>query len=132
MIQIIGTRQTGRTTQLIRLCKRLNDENGYNDTVILTSSKLKAEFIMILAKEIGCGDIPFPISSARFIQQRGALCGTLYRRVLVDDMEYVMQQILSQCVMSPPLELAGYSIQGPEMTTEFGVRSWISEREVIP
>ncbi|MBR3463342.1 MAG: hypothetical protein IKH20_11790 [Clostridiales bacterium] len=122
MIQIIGTRQSGRTTQLIRLCKRLNDENGYNDTIIMVTSQARALEIMKIAKEIGCDDIPFPSIPSGIIHQHT----TLYKRVLIDDMEYFVQQMLGSW------ELAGYAIQGPEMTTEFGVRSWISEREVNP
>ena len=122
MIQIIGTRQSGRTTQLIRLCKRLNDENGYNDTIILVASLERAHVIMKIAKEIGCDDIPFP-STFFDINHRHT---TLYKRVLIDDMEYFVQRMLGSW------ELAGYAIQGPEMTKEFGARSWISEREVNP
>ena len=124
MIQIIGTRQSGRTTQLIRLCKRLNEERGYNDTVILVTSQARASEIMKIANEIGCGDIPYPYVPS--ILNREAASITLYKRVLVDDMEYFVQMIIG------PRELAGYAIQGPEMITEFGVRSWISEREVNP
>lgn len=120
MIQIIGTRRSGRTTQLIRLCKRLNDENGYNDTIILVTSQRRALEIMRMAKEIGCDDIPFPAIPAGILYQHT----TLYKRVLIDDMEYFVQHMLGSW------ELAGYSIQGPELTNEFGSRAWISEREV--
>ena len=104
MIQIIGTRQSGRTTEIIKLCERLNEEAGYNNTIIVTTDIARAKFIMKMAKELGCENIPMPAPISSIIRQPP----TYYERVLIDDMEYVMQYLLGRW------ELLGYSIQAPK------------------
>lgn len=122
MIQIIGTRQSGRTTRLIKLCKRLNDEEGFNNTVIMVPSRIRAQVLMDMARALGCGDIPFPVTPQEIVKRTPGI----YVRVLIDDMEDVMDQMLGANM------LIGYSIQGPKMENEFGCQSWISEREIYP
>ena len=119
MIQIIGTRQSGRTTRLIRLCKRLNEENGSNDTIILVSDRNRARIIMKKAEEMGCGDIPFPA----LLCDINRLHTTRYKRVLIDDLETFVQMSLGVW------ELAGYVIKGPDKF-EGHEHGWISEQEV--
>ena len=118
MIQIIGTRQSGRTTELIKLCKRLNEEAGHNDTIIVTADIFRAKIIKKMAEDLGYGDIPMPAPIGSIIRQRP----TFYKRVLIDDMEDAVQHLLGQW------ELSGYVVQGPNRS-EYS-HGWISESEV--
>ena len=121
MIQIIGSRCSGRTTELIKLCKRLNEEAGHNDTIIVTADMFRAKIIMKMAEDLGYGDIPMPVPIFNIIRQRP----TIYKRVLIDDMEYAMQHLLGQW------ELSGYVVQGPErIENGFGRVGWLSAQEV--
>lgn len=121
MIQIIGSRQSGRTTELIKLCKRLNEEAGHNDTIIVTADMVRAKIIMKMAEDLGYGDIPMPVPIVNIIRQRP----TFYKRVLIDDMEYAMQYLLGQW------ELSGYVVQGPErIENGFSRVGWLSAQEV--
>ena len=121
MIQIIGSRRSGRTTELIKLCKRLNEEAGHNDTIIVTADMVRAKIIMKMAEDLGYGDIPMPVPIVNIIKQRP----TFYKRVLIDDMEYAMQYLLGQW------ELSGYVVQGPERVENgFGRVGWLSAQEV--
>lgn len=118
MIQIIGTRRSGRTVKLIRLCKKLNDAAGHNQTIILVSDLRRAHAIYDEALKIGCGDIPFPAIPEDILGHPT----TFYKRVLIDDLDSLMQRLLGLW------ELAGYTIQGPNRT-EYP-HGWISESEV--
>lgn len=120
MIQIIGSRCSGRTTELIQLCKRLNDEAGHNNTIIVAADLGRARFIKRMADDLGCGDIPMPCTIEHICNKPG----TFYTRVLIDDMESVMQQLLGF------QELAGYVIQGPERFDGDCRQGWISIKEI--
>ncbi len=122
MIQIIGSRRSGRTTELIKLCKRLNDESGHNDTIIVTADLHRAKIIQRMAEDLGCGDIPMPAPIGSLIKQPA----TFYKRVLIDDMEHAVQHLLGQW------ELSGYVVQGPERIDEFCRMGWISVHEIKP
>lgn len=121
MIQIIGSRQSGRTTELIKLCKRLNEETGHNDTIIVTADMVRAKIIMKMAEDLGYGDIPMPVPIVHIVRQSP----TFYKRVLIDDMECAMQYLLGQW------ELSGYVVQGPErIENGFGRVGWLNVQEV--
>ena len=91
MIILSGGRRTGKTTELIRQCKKLNDEQGINDTIIITRDNKTAEMIYALARELGCGDIPYPIPIDTLMRNRP----THYRKVLINDLDAVMQTLIA-------------------------------------
>ena len=99
MITVISGKRSGKTAELIFQCKKLNAERGTNSIIIVTKDSKSAEDLYALAQKLGCGDIPYPIPVYDLLQKRP----TQYRSILVDNLDMVMQQIIS------PWELLGYS-----------------------
>lgn len=99
MITLVSGRHTGKTAELIRYCKKLNDEQGYNSIIIVTKDNKAAEDLYAFAQKLGCGDIPYPIPVSELLRTRP----TCYRSVVVDNLDMVMQEIIS------PWALLGYS-----------------------
>ena len=108
MITVVSGRRTGKTIELIRYCKKLNDEQGHNSVILVTKDSTEAENLYALAQEIGCGDIPYPIPVYELLRTRP----TYYRSVIVDNLDRVMQEIIS------PWELLGYSTTVDEKESE--------------
>ena len=122
MIQIIGSRQSGRTTELIKLCKKMNEEHGINDTFIVVANMDRARCVYAEAEKMGYLEMPYPVP-ASYVPHKA---GSYYKYALVDDAEAVLQMLLGGFVY-----LAGYVVQGPErIGTGFGRGGWISVQEV--
>lgn len=103
MIQIIGERQTGRTTKLIELCRKMNEEHGINDTFIIVANANRARSVYAAAVELGYLGMPYPVPVA-YVSRTGA---TYYKYALVDDAEIVLQTVLGGRI-----ELTGYVVVG--------------------
>ena len=101
MVQVVyGGRQSGKTVKLIKLCQQLNKEHGKNDTVIVVKSREDARRVSAMADELGYPDMPFPVILDDIRKCRP----TYYKKLLIDDMDIIMQRLLS------PWEISGYSI----------------------
>jgi len=121
MIQIIGSRKSGRTTELIKLCKKMNEEHGINDTFIVVSNMNRARCVYEEAVKMGYLEMPYPVP-ASYVNHKTK---TFYKYALVDDAEAVLQTLLGGFVY-----LEGYVVQGPERI-ENGCRvGWHSVQEV--
>lgn len=103
MIQIIGARRTGRTTELIKLCKKMNEEHGINDTFIIVADMNRARCVYAEALNLGYDQMPYPVPAAHVPHK----AGSYYRYALVDDAEAVLQALLGGRV-----ELTGYVVIG--------------------
>ena len=100
MEQIIGKRQTGKTTKLIQLCKKLNEEHGINDTVIVAKNRQDARLISQTADAMGYKGMPFPVVWDDIIRCRP----TFYKKLLIDDVDMLIQQLVY------PWEVVGYTL----------------------
>ena len=105
MIQIIGARQTGRTTDLVELCHKMNEEHGINDTFIVVADMNRARFVYAEALKQGYKEMPYPVPAAHVHHK----AGSFYKYALVDDAEAVLQTLLGGFV-----ELKGYVVIGKE------------------
>lgn len=106
MIQIIGSRQSGRTTELIKLCKKMNEEHGINDTFIVVSDMNRARCVYEEAVEMGYIEMPYPVP-ATYVNHKP---GSFYKYALVDDTEAVLQTLLGRFV-----SLEGYVVIGNQV-----------------
>lgn len=102
MTIISGGRQTGRTTELIKLCQKMNRDHGANDTVIVAANDRMVMCIYEMARKLGCGDIPYPLTIS-YVSAARHMAGSHYKYVLIDDVESVLQTILDN-----RLQLRGY------------------------
>lgn len=102
MHRISGGRQTGRTTELIKLCQKMNREHGTNDTVIVVADDRRVMFVYEMAKKLGYGDMPYPLTIS-YVSAARHMAGSYYKWALIDDVEYVLQTILGN-----GLQLRGY------------------------
>lgn len=100
MIIEAGGRGSGKTTRLILHCIELNKKAQANNTVILTRDHYTARRIKQWATELGYPNMPLPVTPSEILGKPT----TWYRRILVDDMDDIMQQVLGQW------ELVGYSV----------------------
>lgn len=100
MIIETGGRGSGKTTRLILHCMELNKKAQANNTVILTRDHDTARQIKRRATELGYPNMPLPVTPSEIFGKPT----TWYKRVLVDDMDDMMQQVLGQW------ELVGYSV----------------------
>lgn len=100
MIIEAGERGSGKTTRLILHCMELNKKAQANNTVILVRDHDTARRIKRWAIELGYPNMPLPVTLSEILGKPT----TWYKRVLVDDMEDIMQQVLGQW------ELVGYSV----------------------
>lgn len=101
MTRISGKRQTGRTTELIKLCKKMNRDHGINDTVIVVADLKRARCVSEMANKLGYIDMPNPIPIHYATSQH--MAGSHYKYALIDDVECVLQTILGN-----GLQLRGY------------------------
>lgn len=115
MIQIIGSRRSGRTTELIKLCKKMNEEHGINDTFIVVSDMNRARCVHAEAVKMGYLEMPYPVLAA-YVNHKA---GSYYKYALVDDAEAVLQTLLGGFV-----SLTGYVVMGDQVPAV--------EREVRP
>lgn len=97
---ICSPRQSGKTTEIIRLCNQLNKEHGMNDTIIVVTDFQRARAVAAQAEEMGYKGMPFPCIMEEIFRNPH----TFYKYVLIDDMDRVMQKMLGQW------QLVGYSI----------------------
>lgn len=100
--RIVGKRQTGRTTELIKLCQKMNKDHGINDTVIVAADDRRVMCIYEMARKLGYGDIPYPLTIS-YVSASRHMAGCHYKYVLIDDVEAVLQTILDT-----RLQLRGY------------------------
>lgn len=122
MIQIIGSRQSGRTTELIKLCKKMNEEHGINDTFIVVADMNRARCVYAEALKMGYLGMPYPVPAAHVPRK----AGSFYKYALVDDAEAVLQVLLGGFVY-----LSGYVVQGPErIENGFDRVGWLNVQEV--
>lgn len=89
---ISGQRQTGRTTELIKLCQKMNRDHGINDTVIVVADIQRAKCVSEMARHLGYISMPAPIPIHYATSQH--MVGSYYKYALIDDVEYVLQNIL--------------------------------------
>ena len=82
---IAGGRRTGKTTQLLKEVEK-------RDGIIITSSKMRAQQLFNMARDLGI-DIRMPISL--FDLKRSKLTGSMITNMFVDDAEYVLEHLLS-------------------------------------
>lgn len=94
---IIGDRHSGKTYKLITLCKKLNEEAGINNTVIVALNHNDACNIMAMAQNMGYEGMPFPLT----IDEVKAYGCTIYRRLLIDNVDILLQQVVA------PFQLVG-------------------------
>ena len=102
MHRISGKRQTGRTTELIKLCQKMNRDHCINDTVIVVADQKRAQCVSEMANKLGYTDMPVPIPIHYATSQH--MAGSYYKWALIDDIEYVLQTILG----NGGLQLRGY------------------------
>lgn len=102
MHRISGGRQTGRTTELIKLCQKMNRDHGINDTVIVVADQRRAQCVSEMANKLGYIDMPNPIPIHYATSQH--MAGSYYKWALIDDVEYVLQTVLG----NGGLQLRGY------------------------
>lgn len=115
MIQIIGARQSGRTTELVKLCRKMNEEHGISDTFIVVADMNRAGFVYAEAVKQGYVEMPYPVTAVNIMRK----AGSFYKFALVDDAEAVLQTFLGGFV-----SLTGYVVLGDQVPAV--------EREVIP
>ena len=101
---IVGDKGSGKTHKLIALCKKMNEEAGINNTVIVAKDRKDARRISDMADKMGYRSLPFPVILDDVRQIRP----TYYKRLLIDDIDYIMQQVLGSW------ELAGFTLTYPE------------------
>ena len=106
MIQIIGSRCSGRTTELIKLCKKMNEEHGTNDTFIVVADRDRARCVYAEAVKMGYLDMPYPVP-ASYISHKG---GSFYKYALADDVEAILQTLLGGF-----FSLSGYVVIGDQV-----------------
>lgn len=116
MIQIIGSRQSGRTTELIKLCKKMNEEHGINDTFIIVADMNRAKLVYAEATKMGYIGMPYPVPTSYANCHKA---GSYYKYALVDDAEAVLQMMLGGFV-----SLSAYVVIGDQVPA--------IEREVRP
>lgn len=102
MTRISGGRQTGRTTELIKLCQKMNRDHGINDTVIVVADLKRAQCVSEMARHLGYISMPAPIPIHYATSQH--MVGSYYKYALIDDVEYVLQTVLG----NGGLQLRGY------------------------
>lgn len=102
MTRISGERQTGRTTELIKLCQKMNRDHGINDTVIVVADQKRAQCVSEMARHLGYISMPNPIPIHYATSQH--MTGSYYKWALIDDVEYVLQTVLG----NGGLQLRGY------------------------
>lgn len=95
MHRIVDKRHAGKTAQLIRLCMKLNEEHGMDDTIIVTTTRQEARRISEMAEEMGYKGMPFPIAVNDLLHSKP----TFYRRLLIDDMERCFQKVASPWII---------------------------------
>lgn len=98
---ISGGRQTGRTTELIKLCQKMNRDHGINDTVIVVTDSKRARCVYDMANKLGYKDMPDPIPI--HYATANHMVGSFYKYALIDDVEAVLQTVLGN-----GLQLRGY------------------------
>ena len=89
---ISGSRGTGRTTELIKLCQKMNRDHGINDTIIVVADLKRVQCVSELANKLGYTDMPQPIPIIHATSQH--MAGSFYKYALIDDVEYVLPNIL--------------------------------------
>jgi ABC-type hemin transport system ATPase subunit len=97
---IIGGRGSGKTHKLIELCKKMNEDAGINDTVIVALNHDDACNIMDMARNMGYKGMPFPLT----LNEVRAYGPTIYRRLLIDNIDVLMQQVVA------PFQLIGFTL----------------------
>lgn len=97
---IIADRRSGKTTELIKLCKKLNEESDMQDTVIVALNHKDAHNIMDMARKMGYKGMPFPLT----LDEVRAYGPTIYRRLLIDNIDVLMQQVVA------PFQLVGFTL----------------------
>lgn len=108
---IYGSRQSGRTTQLIKLCESLNKAAGHNCTVILAKDREDAFRIKEMATDMGYKSMPFPVTFAEARDMHPS--GSRYKNLLIDDIEIFLTRLLYS------RELFGWNIEGFTISEEF-------------
>ena len=101
---IIGKRYTGKTTKLIRLCNRLNEEHGINDTVIVAKNRNDAKRIKQEAVRLGYPAMPNPVIWEDIQRSRP----TFYKKLLIDDIDCLIQHL------AYPWEVSGFTLTNGE------------------
>ena len=97
---IIRDRHKGKTAELIQLCKKLNEESDMQDTVIVALNHNDACNIMNMARSMGYKGMPFPLT----LDEVKAYGPTIYRRLLIDNIDILMQQVVA------PFQLVGFTL----------------------
>ncbi len=86
---IIKPRQSGKTSELIRMSE---ETNAY----ILTPNRVMAEYVSIMAKQQGY-NILFPITLDEYMRSR--LKGSHVTHILIDNADMVLQQIFNEATI---------------------------------
>jgi len=97
---IMGSRGSGKTVRAIKLCQQMNEEAGRNNTIIVVRDHNAAHNVKQMADDLGYPDMPFPCTIDEVFRKPT----TWYKKIIIDDMDALMQQMLS------PWELSGYTI----------------------
>jgi len=86
MKKIIRPRQSGKTSELIRMSEQ-------TQTYIVTPTMTRAKITAQMAQELG-HNIPFPVSLAEYL--RSGFRGTFIKHILIDDADDVLQELFKE------------------------------------
>ena len=86
MKKIIRPRQSGKTSELIRMSEQ-------TQTYIVTPTMARAKITAQMAQELG-HNIPFPVSLAEYL--RSGFRGTFIKHILIDDADDVLQELFRE------------------------------------
>lgn len=88
MIKIIGARGSGKTAKLIKY-------STASGIPILVRNKVRANFVMQQAREMGCENMIYPLTWEDY--HRYKLSGSHYQKagILIDDVESVLEAIFN-------------------------------------
>lgn len=98
MEKIIKPRQTGKTTDLIKISEKTG-------TYILTADRIRAGYVFNMAQEQN-RNIPFPV--ALWDYQRTGFRGSFINHILIDDADAVLQELFKT------IQIDALTMTGPE------------------
>ena len=104
MKKIIRPRQSGKTSELIRMSEQ-------TQTYIVTPTMARAKITAQMAQELG-HNIPFPVSLAEYL--RSSFRGSYIKHILIDDGDDLLQELFKE------VQIDAITISDPEPWEEHG------------